>query len=89
MLAHNYRAISRQFDVWNTADAWCALKAIIVEQLGVQPEIVTREASFARDLQLEISIYEAHNSAPAANDQNQTHRAESRIARWRKARAVQ
>jgi acyl carrier protein len=53
VLAHNYRAISRQFDVWNTADAWCALKAIIVEQLGVQPEMVTREASFARDLGLD------------------------------------
>lgn len=50
VLFHNYAAVSGQVNAWNPDDAWDALKQIIVDELGVRPELVTREASFVRDL---------------------------------------
>jgi len=50
VLAHNYATLSHKFDSWNPADVWDALRIIIVEQLGVKPELVTRDASFVKDL---------------------------------------
>ncbi|MDB6026999.1 MAG: hypothetical protein JWM68_3222 [Verrucomicrobiales bacterium] len=31
-------------------EVWCRIKKIVVEQLGVKPEQVTREARFVQDL---------------------------------------
>jgi hypothetical protein len=50
VVAHNYARLNERFDAWNRADVWRALQIIIVEQLGVKPELVTREARFVDDL---------------------------------------
>jgi acyl carrier protein len=50
VLAYNYATLSQQFNSWNPTDVWEAIKVIIVEQLGVRPEIVTRNARFVDDL---------------------------------------
>jgi acyl carrier protein len=50
VLAHNYVTLSQRFNSWNPTDVWEAMKVIIVEQLGVQPEKVTRNAKFYGDL---------------------------------------
>jgi acyl carrier protein len=50
VLAHNYAKISGMFESWHPTDVWDALQIIIVEQLGVPPEAVTRDASFVKDL---------------------------------------
>jgi hypothetical protein len=50
VLAHNYTALSRQFGTWNPTDVWDALRIIIVEQLGVTPEMVTKDALLVSDL---------------------------------------
>jgi len=50
VLAHNYVTLSQKFNSWNPADVWDALQIIIVEQLGAKPELVTRDASFVKDL---------------------------------------
>ena len=53
VLVRNYATLSKQFNASNSADVWDALKAIIVEQLGVKPEAVTKEAHFIADLGME------------------------------------
>lgn len=50
VLAHNYAKLSQKFNTWNPADVWDALQIIIVEQLGVNSELVTKDASFVKDL---------------------------------------
>jgi acyl carrier protein len=50
VLARNYATLSRKFDSWNPTDVWDALRIIIVEQLGVKPELVTKDALFVSDL---------------------------------------
>lgn len=53
VLAHNYAAVSEEIGGWDSGEAWESLKRIIVEQVGVRPEIVTRETSFVNDLGLD------------------------------------
>lgn len=50
VLAHNYATLNKQFNSWYPSDVWEAMKVIIVEQLGVRPEIVTKDARFFDDL---------------------------------------
>jgi acyl carrier protein len=50
VLAHNYATLSRRFNTWAPSDIWEALRVIIVEQLGVKPELVTPQASLVHDL---------------------------------------
>jgi hypothetical protein len=53
VMAHNYATLSKQFHSWQATDVWEAMKVIIVEQLGVRPECVTRDARFIDDLGLD------------------------------------
>lgn len=46
----NFVALAEKHQGANANDVWIALRAIIVEQLGVSPEIVTPTASFVNDL---------------------------------------
>jgi acyl carrier protein len=52
ILAYNYSALCDRFNAQasSPADIWDALCVIIVEQLGVKPETVTRDALFVDDL---------------------------------------
>jgi acyl carrier protein len=50
VLAKNYGAISDDCGCSNADEVWASLRSIIVEQLGVRPEDVTKEASFVEDL---------------------------------------
>ena len=50
VLARNFATLSRKFNAWNPTDVWDALRIIIVQQLGVKPELVTKDADFASDL---------------------------------------
>lgn len=55
VLAHNHAALcnkllSDKLDAWNPTDVWETLRAIIIEQLDVEPELVRRDALFYDDL---------------------------------------
>ncbi|MEO1995876.1 MAG: hypothetical protein ABGZ17_11440 [Planctomycetaceae bacterium] len=50
VLAHNYGQLSEKFNSWQPADVWSALRTIVVEQLGVKPEQVTKQALLIEDL---------------------------------------
>ena len=50
LLAHNYARLSRRFNTRDPADVWQALQTIVVDQLGVQPEQVTKQALLIEDL---------------------------------------
>jgi acyl carrier protein len=50
VLRLNYGAISDEAQRANAGDVWNTLRAIIVEQLGVRPDDVTKEANFVTDL---------------------------------------
>jgi acyl carrier protein len=50
ILGLNFKALAERNDGARTADVWVALRSIIVEQLGVSPDVVTPTASFVRDL---------------------------------------
>ena len=50
VLAKNYGAISDECRCSNANEVWESLRSIIVEQLGVQPNVVTKEAHFVKDL---------------------------------------
>ena len=50
ILQENFGAISDDCQRANAKEAWNALRAIIVEQLGVRPDDVTKEARFVEDL---------------------------------------
>jgi hypothetical protein len=53
VLANNYAALSKRFGASNASDIWNALCVIVVNQLGVKPELVSREARFVEDLGME------------------------------------
>ena len=50
ILQRNYGAISDECLRANAVEVWDILRNLIVEQLGVRPEDVTKEASFVKDL---------------------------------------
>lgn len=50
MLARNYRRISAQYDSCSPSDIWETLRTILVEQLNVPREDVTRDARIIEDL---------------------------------------
>jgi acyl carrier protein len=50
ILQENFGAISDDCQRANAEEAWSTLRTIIVEQLGVRPDDVTREARFVEDL---------------------------------------
>ena len=50
VLAMNYARISARYNSWTPADVWNVLTVIIVEQLGVRREAVTKDAYIVRDL---------------------------------------
>lgn len=50
ILALNFKTIAERCDGAHSNDVWIALRAIIVEQLGVSPDVVTPTASFVKDL---------------------------------------
>ncbi len=55
VLAHNHSALCNKLqgdklNAWNPNDVWEALRALIVEQLDVKPELVRKEALFYEDL---------------------------------------
>ncbi len=53
VLALNFQRLTEQYDGARAKDVWMALRAIIVEQLGVAPEAVTPAARFVQDLGLQ------------------------------------
>jgi acyl carrier protein len=53
VIAHNHSKLSERFDTWDTKDVWNALCVILVEQLDVKPDAVTREARLVEDLGME------------------------------------
>ena len=53
ILNRNYGAISDECQHTNAEEAWNTLRSLIVEQLGVRPDDVTREASFVEDLRVD------------------------------------
>lgn len=50
ILNSHHGQIARSKDRWNEDEVWKALHGIIVEQLGVEPKQVVREARFVKDL---------------------------------------
>jgi hypothetical protein len=50
VLAHNYARLSRRFNTREPADVWKALQKIVVDQLGVEPDRVTKDALLVEDL---------------------------------------
>lgn len=50
VLARNYGTVSDKFRSANANEVWESLRSIIVEQLGVRPGDVTKEANFVKDL---------------------------------------
>jgi acyl carrier protein len=53
VLAKNYGVIADACRCSNADEVWESLRSIIVEQLGVRPEDVTKEASFVKDLHID------------------------------------
>lgn len=53
ILALNFQRLTEQYNGARAKDVWMALRAIIVEQLGVAPEAVTPAARFIQDLGLQ------------------------------------
>ena len=53
ILHRNYGAISDECQRADVEEAWNTLRSLIVEQLGVRPDDVTREASFVKDLRVD------------------------------------
>jgi acyl carrier protein len=53
ILHHNYGVISDKWQRANAEEVWTTLRTLIVEQLGVRPEDVTKEASFVEDLRID------------------------------------
>lgn len=49
-LAINFATLSEQYQGAGDKDLWVTLRSIVVEQLGVSPDEVTRSASFVNDL---------------------------------------
>jgi acyl carrier protein len=50
VLGLNFQTLAERSNGAHSRDIWIALRAIIVEQLGVSPEMVTPSASFVNDL---------------------------------------
>lgn len=50
VLGLNFRTLAERYDGAHSNDVWLALRAIVAEQLGVSPEVVTPTASFVKDL---------------------------------------
>lgn len=50
VLGLNFRTLAERHGGGHSNDVWHALRAIIAEQLGVSPEVVTPNASFVNDL---------------------------------------
>lgn len=50
VLILNYGAIAKAKAKWNEDEVWKVLQGIIVEQLSVRPEQVTKDARFVKDL---------------------------------------
>jgi acyl carrier protein len=53
ILGRNYGAIFDECQRTNAEEAWNTLRSLIVEQLGVRPDDVTKEASFVKDLRVD------------------------------------
>jgi acyl carrier protein len=52
ILQRNYGTISDWCQRINAEEAWNTLRSLIVEQLGVRPDEVTKEASFVKDFRV-------------------------------------
>ena len=50
ILQHNYGTLSDERRLAHDDEVWATLRDLIVKQLGVRPEEVTKEASFVEDL---------------------------------------
>jgi hypothetical protein len=50
VLALNHASLARELGGWNEKDAWETLCRIIVNQTGVDPHLITREAGIVDDL---------------------------------------
>jgi acyl carrier protein len=53
VLAHNYATLGTDLESWDATEIWEAMKTVIVEQLEVKPEAVTRDARFVDDFGME------------------------------------
>ena len=52
LLRDNYGSLAEERQKWSELEVWAAVKAIIVEELGVRPEEVTPGARFIEDLNM-------------------------------------
>ncbi len=50
VLGLNFSQLAKRYHGGDSNDVWIALRAVIVEQLGVSPEVVTPTASFEKEL---------------------------------------
>lgn len=53
LLASNFWRIAEERQSWSANEAWVAVRNTIIEQLGVDPTTVTREARFREDLRID------------------------------------
>jgi len=53
ILRLNYGVYVQREKTWNEKDVWETLHNVIVDELSVKPEAVTKEAQFVRDLRLD------------------------------------
>lgn len=53
ILRLNYGVYVQKEKTWNEKEVWETLHDVIVDELSVKPEAVTKEAQFARDLRLD------------------------------------
>ncbi len=49
----NHRQLATEINGWNANDVWKALCVLIVDELRVRPDQLTREANFVRDLKID------------------------------------
>ncbi len=52
VLQRNFRALHEQYNGWNPSDVWDTIQVILLEQLAIKPEEVTRDARFLEDLKM-------------------------------------
>ena len=50
VMALNHKQLAAEYKGWSAPDVWKTLCAVIVDQLGVRPQQITREAEFVKDL---------------------------------------
>lgn len=53
VLALNFATLAARYRAWTSADIWRALSVLLVDQLGVRAELITRDAHIVRDLAAE------------------------------------